>query len=394
MSEFEPIFIHPPLLPRKGRGAVSNLAHRFSQDEREPFDDGWAASDTSDLIAACAHQTGDEGTFDMNSEGDCDRDADDEAPSIATEVRLEDCQSALCANDSPDLPFERSLNPYRGCEHGCIYCFARPTHSYVGLSPGLDFETRLIAKRNLADVLRRELAAPGYRPSGLVIGAATDCYQPIERQLRLTRAAIEVLAEARQPFSIITKSSAVERDLDLIAPLAARGLAAVYVTITTLDAELARKLEPRAATPARRLRTLQTLADASVPTGVSVAPQIPFINEDMERVLAAAHAVGARRAFYTVLRLPWEVSPLFQQWLAAHYPDRAARVMARVRDMRGGRDNDSRFGTRMKGQGTWADLLAQRFARACARLGMNLSREGLRLDQFRPPALHGQQVLF
>ena len=394
MSEFEPIFIHPPLLPRKGRGAVSNLAHRFSQDEREPFDDGWAASDTSDLIAACAHQTGDEGTFDMNSEGDCDRDADDEAPSIATEVRLEDCQSALCANDSPDLPFERSLNPYRGCEHGCIYCFARPTHSYVGLSPGLDFETRLIAKRNLADVLRRELAAPGYRPSGLVIGAATDCYQPIERQLRLTRAAIEVLAEARQPFSIITKSSAVERDLDLIAPLAARGLAAVYVTITTLDAELARKLEPRAATPARRLRTLQTLADAGVPTGVSVAPQIPFINEDMERVLAAAHAVGARRAFYTVLRLPWEVSPLFQQWLAAHYPDRAARVMARVRDMRGGRDYDSRFGTRMKGQGTWADLLAQRFARACARLGMNLSREGLRLDQFRPPALHGQQVLF
>ena len=330
----------------------------------------------------------------MNSEGDCDRDADDEAPSIATEVRLEDCQSALCANDSPDLPFERSLNPYRGCEHGCIYCFARPTHSYVGLSPGLDFETRLIAKRNLADVLRRELAAPGYRPSGLVIGAATDCYQPIERQLRLTRAAIEVLAEARQPFSIITKSSAVERDLDLIAPLAARGLAAVYVTITTLDAELARKLEPRAATPARRLRTLQTLADAGVPTGVSVAPQIPFINEDMERVLAAAHAVGARRAFYTVLRLPWEVSPLFQQWLAAHYPDRAARVMARVRDMRGGRDYDSRFGTRMKGQGTWADLLAQRFARACARLGMNLSREGLRLDQFRPPALHGQQVLF
>ena len=394
MSEFEPIFIHPPLLPRKGRGAVSNLAHRFSQDEREPFDDGWAASGTSDLIAACAHQTGDEGTFDMNSEGDCDRDADDEAPSIATEVRLEDCQSALCANDSPDLPFERSLNPYRGCEHGCIYCFARPTHSYVGLSPGLDFETRLIAKRNLADVLRRELAAPGYRPSGLVIGAATDCYQPIERQLRLTRAAIEVLAEARQPFSIITKSSAVERDLDLIAPLAARGLAAVYVTITTLDAELARKLEPRAATPARRLRTLQTLADAGVPTGVSVAPQIPFINEDMERVLAAAHAVGARRAFYTVLRLPWEVSPLFQQWLAAHYPDRAARVMARVRDMRGGRDYDSRFGTRMKGQGTWADLLAQRFARACARLGMNLSREGLRLDQFRPPALHGQQVLF
>ena len=383
-----PIHPHPPPAPRKGRGAVSNMQHRFSQDEREAFDDGWAASNTSNWIAFSADPTSAEAVFE-------DESGDDEATSLATEVRLEDCKSALCANDSPDLPFERSLNPYRGCEHGCIYCFARPTHSYLGLSPGLDFETRLIAKRNIAAVLRRELAAPSYRPSGLVIGAATDCYQPIERQLRLTRAAIEVLAEARHPFSVITKSSAVEHDLDLIAPLAARGLAAGYVTITTLDAALARQLEPRAATPARRLRTLRTLAAAGVPTGVSVAPQIPFINNDMEQVLQAARDAGAERAFYTVLRLPWEVAPLFQEWLAAHFPDGAARVMARVRDMRGGRDYQAQFGRRMQGEGVWADLLAQRFAAACTRLGLNGERRGvLDCSQFRPPPLNGQQSLF
>ena len=392
MSEFEPIFIHPPLLPRKGRGAVSNLAHRFSQDAREWFDDGWVAPCTPDSIAARADWESAEAVFDAESEASAD---DDAPPSLATEIRLEDCKSALCSNDSPDLPFERSLNPYRGCEHGCIYCFARPTHSYLGLSPGLDFETRIIAKPNIAAVLRRELAAPGYSPSPLVIGAATDCYQPAERDLRLTRALIEVLSESRHPFSIITKSSAVERDLDLIAPLAARGLAAVYVTITTLDAALARQLEPRAATPARRLRTLRTLAVAGVPTGVSVAPQIPFINNDMEQVLQAARDAGAERAFYTVLRLPWEVAPLFQEWLAAHFPDRAARVMARVREMRGGRDYQAQFGRRMQGEGVWADLLAQRFAAACTRLGLNGERRGvLDCSQFRPPALNGQQSLF
>ena len=392
MSDDTPLFFHPPLAPRKGRGAVSNLAHRFSQDAREWFDDGWVAPDTPDSIASRADWESAEAVFDAESEASAD---DDAPPSLATEIRLEDCKSALCSNDSPDLPFERSLNPYRGCEHGCIYCFARPTHSYLGLSPGLDFETRIIAKPNIAAVLRRELAAPSYRPSGLVIGAATDCYQPIERQLRLTRAAIEVLAEARHPFSVITKSSAVEHDLDLIVPLAARGLAAVYVTITTLDAALARQLEPRAATPARRLRTLRTLAVAGVPTGVSVAPQIPFINHDMEQVLQAARDAGAERAFYTVLRLPWEVAPLFQEWLAAHFPDRAARVMARVREMRGGRDYQAQFGRRMQGEGVWADLLAQRFAAACTRLGLNGERRGvLDCSQFRPPALNGQQSLF
>ena len=392
MSDDTPLFVHPPLAPRKGRGAVSNLAHRFSQDAREWFDDGWVAPDTPDSIASRADWESAEAVFDAESEASAD---DDAPPSLATEIRLEDCKSALCSNDSPDLPFERSLNPYRGCEHGCIYCFARPTHSYLGLSPGLDFETRIIAKPNIAAVLRRELAAPGYRPSPVVIGAATDCYQPAERDLRLTRALIEVLAEARHPFSVITKSSAVEHDLDLIVPLAARGLAAVYVTITTLDAALARQLEPRAATPARRLRTLRTLAAAGVPTGVSVAPQIPFINNDMEQVLQAARDAGAARAFYTVLRLPWEVAPLFQEWLAAHFPDRAARVMARVRDMRGGRDYQAQFGRRMQGEGVWADLLAQRFAAACTRLGLNGERRGvLDCSQFRPPPLNGQQSLF
>ena len=392
MSDDTPLFFHPPLAPRKGRGAVSNLAHRFSQDAREWFDDGWVAPYTPVSIAARADWDSAEAVFDAESEASAD---DDAPPSLATEIRLEDCKSALCSNDSPDLPFERSLNPYRGCEHGCIYCFARPTHSYLGLSPGLDFETRIIAKPNIAAVLRRELAAPSYRPSPVVIGAATDCYQPAERDLRLTRALIEVLGESRHPFSIITKSSAVERDLDLIAPLAARGLAAVYVTITTLDAALARQLEPRAATPARRLRTLRTLAAAGVPTGVSVAPQIPFINNDMEQVLQAARDAGAERAFYTVLRLPWEVAPLFQEWLAAHFPDHAARVMARVRDMRGGRDYQAQFGRRMQGEGVWADLLAQRFAAACTRLGLNVERRGvLDCSQFRPPALNGQQSLF
>ncbi len=383
MSDFSPIFLSPPPVPRKGRGAVANVPHRFEKDAREAFDDGWSdVGHATEAIAARADGCRAEACL------------DDEPVALTTEVRLEDCKSALCANDSPDLPFERSLNPYRGCEHGCIYCFARPTHSYLGLSPGLDFETRLIAKPNIAAVLRRELAARSYRPSAIVIGAATDCYQPIERELRLTRSVIEVLAEARHPFSVITKASTVERDLDLIGPLAARGLAAVYVTITTLDAALARCLEPRAASPVRRLRTLRALSEAGVPTGVSVAPQIPFINDDMEQVLAAAHDAGARRAFYTVLRLPWEVAPLFQEWLTAHYPDRAERVMARVREMRGGRDYDAHFGARMQGRGTWARLLHQRFARACARLGLNQGREGLDLGQFRPPTLDGQQALF
>ncbi|MDM0047306.1 PA0069 family radical SAM protein [Variovorax dokdonensis] len=358
-----------PVHAIKGRGAATRLAHRFAKDERSAFDDGWGT----------LHETQAE---------------DEDLPPVATEVRFEDVKSVLTGNESPDIYFERSLNPYRGCEHGCIYCFARPTHSYLNLSPGLDFETRLIAKRNIAQVLRTELGRRAYRPSSIAIGTATDGYQPIERELRLTRSVLEVLQECRHPFGLVTKSSAVERDLDLIAPMAAQRLAAVYVTVTTLDGELARKLEPRAASPQRRLRTIATLAAAGVPVGVSVAPQIPFVTEDMEQVLEAAWAAGARSAFYTVLRLPWEVAPLFHQWLALHYPQRADRVMARIREMRGGKDYDADFATRMKGSGPWAQLIAQRFAKATRRLGFNRERFEMDLTAFRPPGAAGQGSLF
>ena len=311
-----------------------------------------------------------------------------------TQVTPENAKSAISRNDSPDIYFDYGLNPYRGCEHGCIYCYARPTHSYLNLSPGLDFETKIIAKTNLAQVLARELQARGYVPRQIVIGSATDAYQPIEREYKVTRGVIELLHRCHHPFAIVTKGSGVERDLDLIAPMARQKLVAVYVTITTLDGVLARKLEPRAAAPHRRLRTIRTLADAGVPVGVSVAPQIPFINEDMEQVLEAAAAAGAHNAFYTVLRLPWELNPIFQQWLELHYPQRAARVMARIREMRGGRDYDADFATRMKGSGVWAQLIAQRFEKACTRLGLNRTRVELDVSQFRPALLAGQGDLF
>lgn len=358
-----------PLHAIKGRGSATRLAHRFERDARNAFDDGWG--------------TLEEGVAEA-----------DTLPPLATEVRFEDVKSVLSHNDSPDVPFDRSLNPYRGCEHGCIYCFARPTHSYLNLSPGLDFETKLIAKRNIVEVLRSELGRKRYKPSHIAIGTATDCYQPIERQFRLTRSVIELLKETHHPFGLVTKSSAVEHDLDLIAPMAAEHLAAVYVTITTLDGELARKLEPRAAAPHRRLRTLRTLAEAGVPVGVSVGPQIPFVTEDMEQVLEAAWDAGARCAFYTVIRLPWEVAPLFKQWLELHYPQRAGRIMARIREMRGGKDYDADFATRMKGSGLWADLIRQRFEKATNRIGFNRDRIVLDLSAFRPPGAAGQGSLF
>jgi DNA repair photolyase len=358
-----------PLHAIKGRGAATRLAHRFSSDERNDFDDGWG--------------TLEEGAAEA-----------DELQPLATEVRFEDVKSVLSDNDSPDIPFDRSLNPYRGCEHGCIYCFARPTHSYLNLSPGLDFETKLIAKRNIVEVLRAELGRKSYRPSHIAIGTATDCYQPIERDLRLTRSVIELLRETRHPFALVTKSSAVERDLDLIAPMAADRLAAVYITVTTLDGDLARRLEPRAAAPRRRLRTIRALADAGVPVGVSVAPQIPFVTEDMEQVLEAAWEAGARSAFYTVVRLPWEVAPLFKEWLSLHYPQRADRIMARIHEMRGGKDYDADFATRMKGSGVWADLINQRFTKAASRIGFNRERIALDVGAFRPPGAAGQGSLF
>ncbi|HYE39671.1 MAG TPA: PA0069 family radical SAM protein [Ramlibacter sp.] len=355
--------VRVPLQAIKGRGTASRFPHRFERDAREGFDDGWG---------------GEEGT----------------AGAPRTEVIWENARSMITANDSPDIHFGKSLNPYRGCEHGCIYCYARPTHSYLNLSPGLDFETKIIAKRNSVELLRAELGRRGYRPELIAIGTVTDCYQPVERELRLTRGVIEVMHETHHPFALVTKSSGVERDLDLIAPMGAQGLAAVYVTITTLDADLARKLEPRAAAPHRRLRILRTLADAGVPCGVSLAPQIPFLNDDMEQVLEAAWDAGAREAFYHVLRLPWEVAPLFRTWLETHYPQRADRVMHRIQEMRGGKDYDSDFATRMKGSGAWADLLAQRFRKAATRLGFNRKKVVFPTEAFRPPGPPGQGTLF
>ncbi|MFO6419276.1 PA0069 family radical SAM protein [Hylemonella sp. W303a] len=352
-----------PLRAIKGRGVANRNAHRFEKVSRTAFDDGWSGMSDSDDGPVIRRAS-------SPNLPAAEPASAPEPPPPPTEVRWEDARSALTRNDSPDLPFAQSINPYRGCEHGCSYCYARPTHSYLNLSPGLDFERIIIAKRGLAERLREEISSPSYKPSLIVIGAATDCYQPIERELKLTRALIEVLGEARHPFALITKSSNVERDLDLLAPLAQAGLAAVHITITTLDAALTRKLEPRAASPQRRLRTIRTLAAAGVPVGVSVAPQIPFINEDMEQVLAAAAQAGARSAFYSVLRLPWELNDIFQQWLQTHYPDRAERVMGRLREMRAGRHYDSEFGKRMTGSGTWAELIAQRFQKACARYGL------------------------
>lgn len=354
----QPMLGPRPLAARKGRGAVSNLQGRYEVNGREEFDDGW------------------------------ERD-EDEATGIRTVVSDELAKTILSRNSSPDIPFNVSLNPYRGCEHGCIYCFARPTHSYLGLSPGLDFESRLFAKVNAAELLRRELAKPGYLPEHIAIGVNTDAYQPCERERGLTRQVLEVLKECRHPYGLITKSSLIERDIDLIAPMAEKGQACAAITLTTLDPQIARTLEPRAAAPARRLRTIRTLTEAGIPVSVSVAPIIPFVTEpEIERILEAARDAGAVSAHYVVLRLPFEVNPLFQQWLEAHFPERAQRVMNRVRDMRGGKDYDSEWGKRMQGEGVWADLIHQRFTKAVERLGLGKLRSRFdRLDasQFRRP---------
>ena len=360
-----------PRASLKGRGTAWAIEHRFTSQAHQSVDDGW---------------------------GTLEQAAREEAAAPGTQIIEQRVKSILSGNESPDIPFDLSINPYRGCEHGCIYCFARPTHSYLNLSPGLDFETKIIAKVNAAERLREALCARGFEPLLLNIGSATDAYQPAERRLRITRSLIEVLAEFRHPFSIITKSSGIERDIDLLAPLARDRLAAVYVSIPTLDAGLARVMEPRATAPERRLRTIERLVHAGIPVGVSVSPLIPFLNEpELERVLERARDAGATTAFATVLRLPWEVNPLFQQWLQAHFPERAARVMARVRELRGGRDNDSRFGQRMSGQGVWAQLLEQRFQKAARRLGLNRVRVELDLSQFRRPldaAAQRQAALF
>ncbi len=311
---------------------------------------------------------------------------------MRTEVTDERAGRILAFNNSPDVPFDRSINPYRGCEHGCTYCFARPTHAYLGLSPGLDFETKLRAKVNAAERLRIELAAPAYRCAPINIGSATDAYQPVERERRITRSIIEVLAACSHPLTIVTKSSLVERDIDLLAPMARHGLAAVYVTITTLDPKLARAWEPRAAAPWRRLRTIERLSNAGIPVGVSFAPVVPFLNEpELERILEQARQAGASGAFYAVLRLPHELHQVFMDWLLLEYPERAARVVNRLREMRAGgessskRLNDPRFVHRMKGQGGWADLIRLRFDLAVRRLSLNRERMDLRSDLFVAP---------
>jgi len=360
-----------PPQPLKGRGATFNPANRFRHEARGAIDDGWSPA-------------GDDA-------------GGEDAPRLKTTISIQHARTIIARNDSPDIPFTQSINPYQGCEHGCIYCYARPSHAYLDLSPGLDFETRLFAKPDAPVLLRAELAKPGYRCEPIALGTNTDPYQPIEREWKVTRQLIEVLSECEHPLTITTKGVLVERDLDLLAPMAAKNLVRVYVSIAMLDRELARKLDPRAPSPQRRLAMIKAISDAGIPVGVSVAPVIPQLTDmDLEAILAAAAAHGARAATWIMLRLPREVKELFRDWLLHHYPLRAGHVMSLVQQVRGGRDNDPAFGSRMRGEGQFADLIARRFDLACKRLGLNEDRT-LRLDTtlFRPPtAGRGQLDLF
>jgi DNA repair photolyase len=353
-------------LAGKSRGALSYPQGRFERAAREPFDDGWTC-------------------------------AEEQPRALETQVTEERARSIIQTNHSPDLPFDLSINPYRGCEHGCVYCYARPAHAYLELSPGLDFETRLFAKVNAVERLREELARPGYAAKPISLGANTDCYQPIERHYRITRGLIELLGQCHHPLTIVTKSALVERDLDLLGPMGRANLAKVFVSLGTLDASLARRLEPRAASPQRRLDTIRSLAAAGVPVGVMVAPVVPALSDkSLEESLEAAAAAGASMAGYQLLRLPNELKGIFREWLAAHYPLRAGHVMSVLQQLRGGRDNDPRFGTRMTGTGNYAELLAKRFEIACRRLGLNgeerggVARRALDCSRFVPPGPGGQ----
>jgi DNA repair photolyase len=349
---------------RRGRGARSNRAGRYENELREAFDDGWES------LAELAP--------------------------FKTEVARETARSIIATNDSPDVGFDQSINPYRGCEHGCIYCYARPTHAYLGHSPGLDFETRLYAKVNAAELLERELAEPRYAPKVIALGAVTDPYQPIEREHRITRAVLEVLDRASHPVGIVTKSALVVRDVDILARMAERGLAKVAISVTTLDPTVARKMEPRAATPPRRLAAIRQLAAAGVPVGVMAAPIVPAINDsEIESILAAARDAGATEAGYVLLRLPLELKELFREWLATEFPDRAGRVINTLRSMHGGKDYVAAFGIRQRGQGPYAEQIATRFRLAVKRLGLNQRHLKLRTDLFRRPASRaGQLSLF
>ena len=350
-----------PAHPRKGRGAVGNPAGRFDTLSRTTEDDGWF------------HEA--------------------EVAALRTTLEMDAARSVITRNSSPDIPFDRSVNPYRGCEHGCVYCFARPTHAYLGLSPGLDFETRLFYKPDAPERLAEELARRGYRCRPIALGINTDAYQPVERRVRLTRRLLEVCLEFRQPVSIVTKSALIERDLDLLSSMAALDLVQATMSVTTLDGGLARRLEPRAAAPLRRLRTVSALHQAGVPVGVLCAPVIPVVNDvEIEAIVSAAQAAGATAAGYVMLRLPHELKSIFREWLQHHLPLKAEHVMSVLQQMRGGRDYEAAFGTRMRGRGPFADLVAQRFALACRRHGLDRGLSPLDCMRFRVPGDNDAQL--
>lgn len=346
----------------RGRSAGINPSGRFEPVTRHVFDDGWNSLE--------------------------------ELPPFKTEVQVERPRTIITRNESPDISFDRSINPYRGCEHGCVYCFARPTHSFMGLSPGLDFESKLFAKPDAAKLLDKELSREGYQPRTIAIGTNTDPYQPVERQWRIMREILEVLEARSHPVGIVTKSALVTRDIDILSRMAERGLAKVALSVTTLDRMLARTMEPRASTPTKRLEAIRQLADAGIPASVMVAPILPGLTDsEIERILDSARAAGAREAGYVLLRLPLEVAPIFKDWLLRHYPDRYRHVMSLVRSMRGGKDYDSEWGKRMKGSGPYAWQIGRRFEIAAKRLGLNVERRPLRTDLFVPPAKKNEQLM-
>ena len=363
----------PDALPRsvrgqriqKGRGAIGNASGRFEPYARQPIDDGWGHPFAGGEIE----------------------------PPVKTTVSIDRSRTIIARNTSPDVGFEQSINPYRGCEHGCVYCFARPTHAWLGLSPGLDFETRLFAKPDAPALLRKELGAKSYRCSPIAMGTNTDPYQPIEREYRITRRILAVLSDCSHPVTIVTKSAMVLRDLDILAPMAARGLVKVSLSVTTLDRGLARRMEPRASTPVRRLEAIAALKAAGVPVGVMAAPMIPALNDcELERILEAAASAGAGEAGYILLRLPLEIKALFADWLQGHFPGKAKHVLSLVRETRGGKLYQSGFGTRMVGQGPYAELLKARFEAACRRLGLNEKRFDLDTSRFEPPRVNAGQL--
>jgi DNA repair photolyase len=351
-----------PSLNTKGRGSLSNGSSRYDSQHRVVMDDGWGS-------------------------------LDEEPPALTTTVGIDATRTIIARNDSPDISFDRSINPYRGCEHGCIYCFARPTHAYLGLSPGQDFESRLLAKPSAARLLNEELRKPNYQVRTMALGTNTDPYQPIDENYQITRQILGVLRDFRHPVGIVTKSNRVLRDIDILSEMASMGLARVALSVTTLDRKLARSMEPRAPTPERRIEAIAKLSEAGIPTTVMAAPMIPALNDhEMEKILETARGAGAKHAAYVLLRLPLEIKDLFREWLHSHEPGRASHVMSLIRSMRGGRDYDAEWGKRMKGAGPYAQMMAKRFAVACERLELNKETVELRTDLFKPPLQSGDQL--